>query len=123
MWNNIITLKEFLLQDLETLLNVVPRLMDTVFNGITSDEWPKKFIIGGLEGIKKGNSQSIEWPRKKTWAMRFVSDEKLKTLFDKLLEAQKQVLYMVWRLPRLGNRVNYVFWRHLACWNAILRRV
>lgn len=107
-WNNVIPLKDFLLQDLDTLLNVVPRLMDTVFRGITSNEWPKKFIIGGLEGGKKGKSQSIEWPRTKTWAMRFVSDEKLKTLFEKLLDAQTKSQKTI-VFSQFGDSIAYIY--------------
>lgn len=73
-------LKEALLQDFTTLLEVTPELTDIVFGRFTRDEWPRGFIAGGEE---------VEWPRSAEWGLRLVRDAKLRRLVGRLIMARR----------------------------------
>ncbi|MEQ1564191.1 MAG: DEAD/DEAH box helicase [Myxococcota bacterium] len=72
-------LREDLTRDLGTLLAIAPGLADTVFGRFDQEDWPRKFINGG---------QDVDWPTSATWAMRVVTDGKLRRLVGRLLRAR-----------------------------------
>ncbi len=74
-------LKEWLVRDLQTLLHVTPRLADIVFGKFNRREWPHNFIAGGDE---------VDWPASAAWAMRVVTDAKIRRLVARLIEARRQ---------------------------------
>lgn len=74
-------LREYLLQDFSTLLGVAPGLADVVFGSFKQEEWPHRFIQGGDE---------VDWPTSATWAMRIVTDAKLRSLVSRLILARRQ---------------------------------
>lgn len=73
-------LKDALLQDFHTLLEVAPALADIVFGKFNRSEWPRKFIAGGLD---------VDWPTSPEWGRRIVSDAKIRRLVARLLEARR----------------------------------
>lgn len=74
-------LKETILNDFSTLLNVAPGLADVVFGKFDRAEWPHRFIQGGNE---------VDWPTSTAWGMRIVTDAKLRSLVARLLLARRQ---------------------------------
>jgi superfamily II DNA or RNA helicase len=75
LWN----LREHLTRDLATLLRVAPGLADIVFGRFAQSDWPQRFINGG---------QEVDWPKSAAWAMRIVTDGKLRRLVARLLRAR-----------------------------------
>jgi superfamily II DNA or RNA helicase len=75
LWN----LREDLTRDLATLLRTAPGLADIVFGRFAQDDWPRRFINGG---------QEVDWPTSAPWAMRVVTDGKLRRLVARLLRAR-----------------------------------
>ncbi|MBK7074602.1 MAG: DEAD/DEAH box helicase [Myxococcales bacterium] len=74
------TLREAVLADFETLLDVAPGLADVVFGKFTLREWPRRFIAGG---------EAIDWPKSAAWGLRLVKDAKLRQLVARLLAARR----------------------------------
>ena len=74
LWN----LRENLTRDLATLLRTAPGLADIVFGRFAQTDWPRRFINGG---------QDVDWPTSAAWAMRIVTDGKLRRLVARLLRA------------------------------------
>lgn len=74
-------LKEALLEDFDTLLQVSPGLADIIFGKFDRSEWPRKFIAGGLD---------VDWPTSAAWGQRIVSDAKIRRLVSRLLEARRR---------------------------------
>ncbi|MDP1917111.1 MAG: helicase-related protein [Myxococcales bacterium] len=72
-------LREDLTRDLATLLRTTPGLADIVFGRFALSDWPQRFINGG---------QEVEWPASAAWAMRVVTDGKLRRLVARLLRAR-----------------------------------
>lgn len=72
-------LNDALLRDLATLLATAPGLADLVFGRFEARDWPRRFISGG---------QDVDWPESATWAMRLVTDGKLRRLTSRLLLAR-----------------------------------
>lgn len=72
-------LREELVRDFGTLLATGPSLADIVFGRFDQKDWPRKFINGG---------QSVDWPTSATWALRVVTDGKLRRLVGRLLRAR-----------------------------------
>jgi hypothetical protein len=72
-------LREHLTRDLGTLLRVAPGLADIVFGRFDQKDWPRRFINGG---------QEVDWPASAAWAMRIVTDGKLRRLVARLLRAR-----------------------------------
>lgn len=77
LWN----LREHLTRDLATLLRVAPGLADIVFGRFAQSDWPQRFINGG---------QDVDWPKSAAWAMRIVTDGKLRRLVARLLRARAE---------------------------------
>jgi hypothetical protein len=75
LWN----LRENLTRDLATLLRATPGLADIVFGRFAQSDWPRRFINGG---------QQVDWPTSAAWAMRIVTDGKLRRLVARLLRAR-----------------------------------
>ena len=75
LWN----LREDLTRDLATLLRTAPGLADIVFGRFAQSDWPQRFINGG---------QDVDWPASAAWAMRIVTDGKLRRLVARLLRAR-----------------------------------
>lgn len=75
LWN----LREHLTRDLATLLRTAPGLADIVFGRFAQSDWPQRFINGG---------QEVDWPKSAAWAMRIVTDGKLRRLVARLLRAR-----------------------------------
>jgi hypothetical protein len=75
LWN----LRDDLLRDLGTLLRAAPGLTDVVFGRFATTDWPQQFINGG---------QEVDWPKTAAWAMRIVTDGKLRRLVARLLRAR-----------------------------------
>jgi superfamily II DNA or RNA helicase len=75
LWN----LREDLTRDLATLLRTAPGLADIVFGRFAQTDWPQRFINGG---------QEVDWPTSAAWAMRIVTDGKLRRLVARLLRAR-----------------------------------
>ena len=73
-------LREYLTQDLGTLLRVAPGLADIIFGRFAQSDWPKRFINGG---------QDVDWPKSAVWALRIVTDAKLQRLVARLLRARR----------------------------------
>jgi len=73
------TLREDLTRDLATLLRTAPGLADIVFGRFEQADWPQRFINGGHE---------VDWPSSPVWAMRIVTDGKLRRLVARLLRAR-----------------------------------
>jgi hypothetical protein len=73
------TLHENLTRDLGTLLRTAPGLADLVFGRFAQSDWPRRFINGG---------QEVDWPMSAAWAMRIVTDGKLRRLVGRLLRAR-----------------------------------
>lgn len=74
-------LREHLTQDLGTLLRVAPGLADIVFGRFAQNDWPQRFINGGHE---------VDWPKSAAWALRIITDAKLKRLVARLLCARRE---------------------------------
>jgi hypothetical protein len=74
------TLRDAILQDFETLLEVTPGLADIVFGKFEQSEWPHWFIAGG---------ESIDWPTSPAWGQRLVTDAKIRQLVARLLSARR----------------------------------
>lgn len=74
-------LREWLLRDFETLLNVTPRLADIVFGKFSRKEWPHNFIAGG---------EQVDWPASGKWGMRVATDAKVRRLVSRLIEARRE---------------------------------
>jgi superfamily II DNA or RNA helicase len=74
-------LREHLTRDLGTLLRVAPGLADIVFGRFAQSDWPQRFINGG---------QDVAWPTSAAWAMRIVTDGKLRRLAARLLRARAE---------------------------------
>lgn len=74
-------LGEHLTQDLGTLLRVAPGLADIVFGRFDKSDWPQRFINGGNE---------VDWPKSAAWALRIITDAKLKRLVARLLCARRE---------------------------------
>lgn len=74
------TLREAVLADFETLLDVTPRLADIVFGKFAQREWPRRFIAGG---------DAIDWPTSAAWGRRLVTDAKLRQLVARLVAARR----------------------------------
>lgn len=74
-------LKDFLLQDFATLLDVAPGLADVVFGKFERNKWPHHFTRGGIE---------VDWPTSAAWGMRIVTDAKLRSLVGRLILARRQ---------------------------------
>jgi ATP-dependent helicase Lhr and Lhr-like helicase len=74
-------LKEHLVQDFSTLLNVAPGLANVIFGKFDRSEWPHRFIQGG---------NGVDWPTSAAWGLRIISDAKLRSLFSRLLLARRQ---------------------------------
>jgi hypothetical protein len=74
-------LREHLTRDLSTLLRVAPGLADIVFGRFAQSDWPRRFINGG---------QEVDWPTSAAWAMRIVTDGKLRRLVARLLRARAE---------------------------------
>jgi superfamily II DNA or RNA helicase len=72
-------LREDLTRDLATLLRTAPGLADIVFGRFAQTDWPQRFINGG---------QEVDWPTSAAWAMRIVTDGKLRRLVARLLRAR-----------------------------------
>ncbi len=77
--NRLWGLREDLTRDLATLLRTAPGLADIVFGRFAHCDWPQRFINGGLE---------VDWPSSAAWAMRIVTDGKLRRLVARLLRAR-----------------------------------
>jgi len=77
LWN----LRENLTRDLATLLRAAPGLADIVFGRFAQSDWPQRFINGGEE---------VDWPKSAAWAMRIVTDGKLRRLVARLLRARAE---------------------------------
>lgn len=77
LWN----LREHLTRDLATLLRVAPGLADIIFGRFAQSDWPQRFINGG---------QEVDWPKSAAWAMRIVTDGKLRRLAARLLRARAE---------------------------------
>jgi hypothetical protein len=75
------SLREDLTRDLATLLNIAPGLADIVFGRFAEKDWPQRFINGGHE---------VDWPTSAAWAMRIVTDGKLRRLVARLLRARAE---------------------------------
>jgi superfamily II DNA or RNA helicase len=75
LWN----LREDLTRDLATLLRTAPGLADIVFGRFAQADWPQRFINGG---------QEVDWPTSAAWAMRIVTDGKLRRLVARLLRGR-----------------------------------
>jgi hypothetical protein len=75
------SLREDLTRDLATLLRTVPGLADIVFGRFAQTDWPQRFINGG---------QDVDWPTSAAWAMRIVTDGKLRRLVARLLRARAE---------------------------------
>lgn len=73
------SLREDLTRDLATLLRTAPGLADIVFGRFAQSDWPQRFINGG---------QEVDWPTSAAWAMRIVTDGKLRRLAARLLRAR-----------------------------------
>lgn len=73
------SLREDLTRDLATLLRTAPGLADIVFGRFAQKDWPQRFINGG---------QEVDWPSSAAWAMRIVTDGKLRRLVARLLRAR-----------------------------------
>ena len=73
-------LRKDLTRDLGTLLRVAPGLADIIFGRFAQSDWPQRFIDGG---------QEVDWPKSAAWAMRIVTDAKLKRLVARLLRARR----------------------------------
>lgn len=82
------SLREDLTRDLATLLCVAPSLADIVFGRFAQTDWPQRFINGG---------QEVDWPTSAAWAMRIVTDGKLRRLVARLLcaraDGQKVIVF------------------------------
>jgi superfamily II DNA or RNA helicase len=74
-------LREHLTRDLGTLLRVAPGLADIVFGRFAQSDWPRRFINGG---------QEVDWPTSAAWAMRIVTDSKLRRMVARLLRARAE---------------------------------
>ena len=74
------TLREAVLEDFETLLEVTPGLADIVFGKFEQREWPHRFIAGG---------EAIDWPTSPAWGQRLVTDAKIRQLVARLLSARR----------------------------------
>jgi hypothetical protein len=72
-------LRQHLTRDLSTLLRVAPGLADVVFGRFAQADWPQRFLQGGL---------GVDWPTSAAWAMRIVTDGKLRRLIARLLRAR-----------------------------------
>ncbi|MBX3269510.1 MAG: hypothetical protein KF729_04585 [Sandaracinaceae bacterium] len=72
-------LREALTRDLATLLRTAPGLAGIVFGRFAPEDWPRRFIHGG---------QGVDWPKSAPWAMRIVTDGKLRRLVARLLAAR-----------------------------------
>lgn len=72
-------LREDLTRDLATLLRTAPGLADIVFGRFAQADWPQRFLNGGHE---------VDWPTSAAWAMRIVTDGKLRRLVARLLRAR-----------------------------------
>jgi superfamily II DNA or RNA helicase len=75
------SLREDLTRDLTTLLRTAPGLADIVFGRFARTDWPQRFINGG---------QEVDWPTSPAWAMRIVTDGKLRRLVARLLRARAE---------------------------------
>lgn len=75
------SLREDLTRDLTTLLRTAPGLADIVFGRFAQEDWPRRFINGG---------QDVDWPTSAAWAMRIVTDGKLRRLVARLLRARAE---------------------------------
>jgi hypothetical protein len=75
------SLRDDLTQDLATLLRTAPGLADIVFGRFAQTDWPRRFINGGRD---------VDWPKSAAWAMRIVTDGKLRRLVARLLRARAQ---------------------------------
>ena len=73
-------LKDYLLQDFETLLHVAPKAAALVFTHINISEWPRNFCEG---------KDTITWPRTESWAGRLISDAKVCQLIKRLILARR----------------------------------
>ncbi len=73
------SLREDLIRDLNTLLRTAPGLADIIFGRFAQSDWPQCFINGG---------QDVDWPTSAAWAMRIVTDGKLRRLAARLLRAR-----------------------------------
>jgi hypothetical protein len=58
---------------------VAPGLADIIFGRFAQSDWPQRFINGG---------QEVDWPKSAAWAMRIVTDAKLRRLVARLLRAR-----------------------------------
>ena len=74
------TLSEYLIGDLDTLLEVTASLADIVFGRFDQSEWPHRFIAGG---------EAIDWPTSPAWGQRLVTDAKILQLVVRLLSARR----------------------------------
>jgi hypothetical protein len=73
-------LREAILEDFATLLDVTPGLADIVFGKFNDEQWPHRFIAGG---------EDIDWPTSPEWGRRLVTDAKLRQLVCRLLQARR----------------------------------
>lgn len=73
-------LKDYLLQDFETLLHVGPQVASLVFSQFSISEWPRNFCEG---------KDTISWPRTESWARRLLTDAKVFELIKRLLLARR----------------------------------
>ena len=73
------SLREDLARDLSTLLSTAPSLADIIVGRFAQADWPQRFINGG---------QEVDWPTSAAWAMRIVTDGKLRRLMARLLRAR-----------------------------------
>jgi Helicase conserved C-terminal domain len=74
------TLRDAIVQDFETLLEVTPGLADIIFGKFEQREWPHRFIAGG---------ETIDWPTSPAWGQRLVTDAKIRQLVARLLSARR----------------------------------
>lgn len=73
-------LREALVNDFATLLEVTPDLADIVFGRFKRSEWPRQFIAG---------NDSVDWPRSAKWGQRLVTDPKIHKLVSRLVQARR----------------------------------
>lgn len=73
-------LREAIIDDFETLLEVTPGLADIVFGKFAQSEWPRRFIAGG---------EAIDWPTSPAWGQRLVTDGKIRQLVARLIAARR----------------------------------
>ncbi|MBF0240628.1 MAG: DEAD/DEAH box helicase, partial [SAR324 cluster bacterium] len=75
------TLKEVLVRDFKTLLQVTPHLTDLILGNFDQKEWPQRI---------HAEKENVKWPQSPSWGKRIVSDAKLRRLVERLLIARRQ---------------------------------